>query len=182
MQHLQAITHLNQPYELGHLAQHFGRFSWISEDRIELSFSVRVRYSTHCYSEDLKEPCPAGGCVITDESGRDRLFCPIRHAHSISLPDVIGGLFTKPGTSVKLTYERDNWSIFRLQMTPPLAAGHKYFAFFRVKPEDPTQDGDGAYRLDLYVESAYQRAQPVAVRSSFPFGKVAERVARGLRL
>ena len=175
--HPGSIQHLGQSYRLGHLAQRVERFQWRGRDKQDIAFSVRVRYSDHCYSVDGTPPYLAG----TYATRGGRLFCPIRHGYSLSLPGLIGGLFTKPTTSVGLTYE-SNWSIFRLEMTPPLRQGHRYYAFFRVKCSDGEPGRTSPYRLDLYVESAYERDRAIHVTSHFPFGKVAERVAKGQKL
>jgi hypothetical protein len=68
-----------------------------------------------------------------------------------------------------------------MAMNPPLRPNHRYYLFFRVKPAEPRRGGD-RYRLDLYVESAYQRGQGVKVVRHFPFGTVAERIAKGIRI
>ncbi len=115
------------------------------------------------------------------DGNAQRLFCPVRHAHSLLLPAIIDGLFTKPTTTVALTREQ-NWSIYRLDMTPALEPKQKYFVFFRVRRSDfPTQVEE--IPLDLYVESAYARSDRVeggvVILQRPPFGKVAERIAQG---
>jgi hypothetical protein len=172
--HPQVATHLDVAYDLRHLWQRFNQFTWRDDYGLDMGFSVRVRYSDHCYSDKNLPALP--GCYRVGRRGR--IFCPIRYAHSLNLPPIIEGLFEKPTTEVRLTYE-NNLSIFRVEMSPPLLPRHKYFVFFHVDVGEPLMDR-GLYRLDLFVESAYQRDTPVASRSRFPFGKVAERTARGL--
>jgi len=178
--HPARVTHLNVEYSLRHLAQNVEVFEWRGSDRIALSFSVRVRYSPHCYSEVAAGPPFPEGCYIIRGLGKARLFSPERHAYSLHLPAFIGELFRKPATSVSLTREA-NWSIYRMAMNPPLRPNHRYYLFFRVKVAEPRRGGN-RYRLDLYVESAYQRGQGVKVVRHFPFGTVAERIAKGIRI
>lgn len=89
---------------------------------------------------------------------------------------MINNLFLKPTTLVILTLEK-NWSIYR-----PLDTGQKYYVFFRVRLSASSNSGMDPHCLDLYVESAYERDQSIKVISRFPFGKVAERTAKGVRI
>jgi len=174
--HPPKAMHLNVEYNLSHLFQHFGQFEWHDDRGEAMAFSVRVRYSDHCYSDKLAF---VPGCFRV---GRDRVFCPIRHAHSLNLPTLMGTLFNRPTTTVSFTAKERNWSVFWLEIRPPLDPGHKYFAFFHVERSTPPRGRDGRHHLDLVVESAYQRSGSVEVWHRFPFGKVAERTARGIRI
>lgn len=175
--HPGSISHLGQQYALGHLGQHFEQFDWCDREEVKHTYAVRVRYSSHCYSEGQAPPYPDGSGVVRD--GRaSRIFCPIRHGLSESLPQRLCEIFRKPGTQVGLTHEA-NWSIYWLNAKPALEAGHRYCVFFRLKKlGGPVAQPTGPHQLDLFVESAYSRARTVPFKERIPFGKVAERIAR----
>jgi hypothetical protein len=179
--HPDRVIHLNQEYALGHLAQHIGQFRWTGSDDNILSFKVRVRYSPHCYSEEGIPPYPEGSWIFIDNN-KDRIFCPDRHAYSFTIPVFIKGLLETPTMPVSLSYEKSNLFVCRPAMTPPLRPNHKYFIFFHVKSQHSKARDDRSMGLDLYVESAYQRSQAVRFRSRFPFGTIAERTAKGVRI
>lgn len=169
MKHPQKITHLGTDYDLSHLFQSTISFGWAHLNKL-MKLAVRVRYSNHCYSlEHIGQPEPDGSCVVTDNSGRSRVFCPIRHGHSICLPDLFREMSEKPTNQVALTAE-DNWSIFRVQVASPMLPGEKYWIFFRVKQNSVL--GDGTHLVDAYVESAYPRATGVQTFRRLPFGRL----------
>lgn len=58
--------------------------------------------------------------------------------------------------------------------------GHKYRVFFHLE-RDTENRGTDPHHLDLFVESAYQKKAPVPTKCNFPFGKAAERIAKGIR-
>ena len=174
MYHPPSIPHLGQNYSLAHLASHFDQFDWLDREKISHRYRVKVRYSAHCYSEELDLPLPAGSYQVPDK--RVRIFCPIRHAHSLRLPALISGLFRKPSTSIAMTREH-NWTIYALNSNPPLAPGQRYSVFFRIKKRPPI-GFESAHPLEIFVESAYAREERVHIRENSPFGKIAERVSR----
>ncbi|MHC6156590.1 hypothetical protein ACVSQB_33040 [Bradyrhizobium elkanii] len=177
MKHPSKITHLGIDYDLNHLAQRTVSFDWTHLNK-QMKLAVRVRYSNHCYSlEHYGQKEPEGSCFVTDNSNRSRLFCPTRHGHSLCLPDLFRQISEKPTHPVALTAE-DNWSIFRLQLVPPMQAGEKYWVFFRVKLNSVLSDGSRL--IDLYVESAYPRTTDVVTFRRLPFGRlIAEIALRG---
>lgn len=143
----------------------------------QLSLAVRVRYSNHCYSlEHYGQQEPEGSHFVTD-GARSRLFCPIRHEHSLSLPGLFKEMCEKPTNPVALTAEA-NWSIYRMQIASPMFEGEKYWIFFRVKPLTVQR---GTKIIDLYVESAYPRATPVVVFRRLPFGKLIAETAMTMK-
>ena len=168
-----SIRHEGIDYSLGHLKPSFHSFAWVSKELKDLKFGVRVRYSSHCYS-DKSLPYRAEAGVIYEQSAR-RMFCPIRYQHSLSLPEMFKALMERPVETVCLTYE-DNWSIYRLQMPSSLRDGEIYYAFFRLKRDRFASTVTDTHRLDLYVESAYPRTTRVAIQARMPFGRVAERL------
>lgn len=175
--HPASINHLGVTYSLIHLRQEFRTFSWTCEDKAVRKFSVRVRYTNHCYSDDPPTPIPPGAHMVPDKQ-KARMFCPHRHAHSQSLPAIIDGLFVKPVTTLCRTTQERNWSMYRLQMTPQMANGSKYYVFLQMLCKFP--EIDGVHFLDLWVQSAYERHDPVFTDRRFTFGRVAERVALGI--
>lgn len=166
--HPSKINHLAVDYDLSHLRQKTTSFAWTNGND-QLKLAVRVRFSNHCYSlEHYGAEEPAGSHLIIDGE-RSRLFCPIRHKHSLLLPTLFKEMCEKPTISVALTAE-NNWSIYRMQMPSPMFAGEKYWVFFRVRPL--TVQPDGTKSVDVYVESAYPRANRVVVFRRLPFGKL----------
>src|SRR5258708_4483104 len=102
-------------------------FGWRHLNK-QMQLSVRIRFSNHCYSlEHYGDEEPEGSHFIVN-SGQRRLFCPIRHEHSLCLPNLFREMCEKPTHTVALTAE-DNWSIFRAQIPSPMFAGEKYWIF-----------------------------------------------------
>jgi hypothetical protein len=171
--HLKKITHLGVDYDLGHLIQTTTSFGWTHLNK-QMKLSVRIRFSDHCYSlEHYGQEEPEGSHFISSKGG-SRLFCPIRHEHSLCLPNLFLDLCEKPTHPVALTSE-DNWTIFRLQMPSPMFEGETYWVFFRVKPNAVRPDG--THLIDVYVESAYPRTAPVVVFRRLPFGRLVAETA-----
>ncbi|SHH03266.1 hypothetical protein SAMN02745157_0193 [Kaistia soli DSM 19436] len=179
MFHPESINHCGAQYSLGHLNRALAEFRWKTAEKVEVTYSVRIDYSTHCYS-DAGLPRVAGSYIVNDGSS-DRIFCPSRHEYSLHLPQIVDGLFAKPTTSVALA-TTGNWFVYRLTMAPALPQGEIYYVFFRMHPSPVGTWKDGAINLDLYVESAYSRANPVASAARMPFGKAVERRMADLSL
>lgn len=171
-------NHLGVDYDVSHLRQVISPVAWTGQDGTSLKFSVRLRYANHAYSEELKRTALAGEAVFQDQNNIQRIFCPTRHAHSISLPTMMQGLFTKPTTTVLRTSREKNWTFFCLKMTPSLAPGSRYYVFMRLRSQLSEQPG--VHWLDLWVESAYSRIEKVPTDRAWPFGRLLERVALGL--
>lgn len=165
------MRHLDGEYSLDHLLPSRGRFEWLDKQADRYRFSVHVRYSPHCYSQALVGDVPDTAYTFADPGGT-RIFSVERHAHSLLVPGMIDALFHKPTSAVGLTYE-DNWSIYSLQMQPPMQPGTTYYVFFRLKRGDPPVLADGSCALELYVESAYARSNPVQIRQRKMFGAAA---------
>ena len=165
-----AIRHLDGEYSLDHLSPSQGSFEWLDKATVRYRFSVHVRYSPHCYSETIDGDIPEAAYTFGDSSGT-RMFSIDRHAHSLLVPGMIHALFSKPTSAVGLTYE-DNWSIYSLQMQPPMEPGKTFYIFFRLRKSDPPL-ADGNCALELYVESAYARSTPVHIRQRMTFGAAA---------
>lgn len=167
------IKHLGIDYSLGHLKAKQHVLSWVGKNQQTLNIAVRIRYSSHCYSDkSLPEEIDVG--IIHDRLER-RVFCPIRYQHSLALPSMFRALIERPVETVYLTYE-DNCSIYRLEMPHSLMDGEIYYAFFRVRKASNLPQQLDLHRLDLFVESAYPRKTRVAVKARMPFGRVVERL------
>jgi hypothetical protein len=180
--HPESLVHFGTDYALKHLVPSYHSFGWTAEDGSHMAFEARVRYSNHCFSEEIGQGVPQTGACALADGNKIRVFCPVRHGHSMTLPEIMTGLFAKVTTPVCLTHE-NNWTVFRLQMTPALDKGEKYFVFFKVRQANPGVLTPGQpHRLDIYVQSAYGRAAPVETFRRYPFGRVAERVALGIRV
>lgn len=176
--HPPTIRYQNAEYHLGHLSQSFGQFDWKAKSGLASRFSVRVRYSDHCYSREIKAPdVQAPDDVVVGENPL-RVFCTARHAGSKDLTAMTSGLFAKPTTTVALTSANRNWHIYQLYSQPSPAM--RYCVFFRVKREFDVLP-DGTRPLSLFVESAYARDNPVPVIKQVPFGRVAEMTWDGER-
>lgn len=179
--HPESISYRGADYALAHLKQSFGKFAWTPKNEAAVSFSMRVRYSDHCYSREIKAPDAQAVDDFVVGQTPLRVFCTDRHHYTPDLVNLINGLFAKPGTSVALTSANRNWHIFQLYTQPPPGGGtHRYCVFFNVKKELDAL-GDGTLPLDLFVESAYVRDNTVDVIKKIPFGKVAELTWKGER-
>lgn len=169
------IQHCGADFDIDHLDQHIETCTWTGAAG-QFSCSIKIRYSTHCYSfEDHDEPLPEGSFRFCDQHQQPRVFCPTRFAYSLELPGILKGLCAKPTSPVVLTPEA-NWSIYRLKMQSPLEAGANYYVFFRVKILNgntglPTE-------ASLFVESAYPRTFRPAASQRMPFGRALERLAK----
>lgn len=183
MFHPSSISFRGENFDLTHLRQDIGRFSWTSKDTKEnAEFSVRMRFSNHCYSEEIK-----GARVIREddvivERMPMRVFCPMRHDKTYLLVQIMQGLIQRPTTSVALTTRTTgggkNWTVYRLYSRPDGPGTERYTVFFSVTRGF---DGlpDGARGIDVYVESAYLKEQRVSVLKHVPFGRVAEMASNG---
>lgn len=169
----QKITHQGNEYSLAGLAQSFKRFNWKTKDGGEVVFSIKVRYSDHCVSREIKHPevCADGDFIFSENPVR--VFCPDRYSCASMLVGIIDGLFGKPGTSVGLTDANRNWHTYQLYKPLGVEEQRRYCCFFSLKRRYEALS-DGSLPLDLFVESAYPRGQRVGVVKSIPFGKVAE--------
>lgn len=105
---------------------------------------IRARFSNHCFTEEYdpdkhvdQEPIPDGI--------RKRALCPIRHALSFNLPDIIDSL---PNAQIQQTYEKRNYVHYVAVAT---ATNGPYAVFFSIKKSDPGR----RQHLELFVESAY---------------------------
>jgi len=178
--HPEKIEYAGKAYTLVHLRQSIRQFKWTPKDAEEVTFSVRLRYSNHCYSRnldpgELQQPehvlCPDRAV---------RVFCPDRHSHTERLCAMMGGLFDKPGTSVALT-QHHNWTTYQIYAPVGRAAQVRYCAFFTVRNDTDRPIETGTHALDMYVESAYVKEDSVPTRKRVPFGKVAEMTMFGQR-
>lgn len=127
---------------------------------------VRIRFSNHCYSERYDETQHADRPVVMDHKVK-RAFCPVRYAHSRTLPELVRGL---PESHVFLTPEAN---YVRIALSP----GAEYRMYFNIR-----RSGGGAFDLDLYVESAYvadAKALPTSKMQKVRFTVLVDRVMSG---
>lgn len=177
MIHPSAIEHNQVLYDLSHLTQRFCEFSWKDKQLEEHTYSVRLRFNDHCYSEEIKD----GRILLPNDtvvsSQPLRVFCPIRHRETPTLIDMMEGLITKPGSTIALTARTKggtkNWKIFRLYPKSDEFGRERYTVFFSIRRGF---DGllDGARGVDVFVESAYLKDATVPVIKNVPFGSAVD--------
>lgn len=161
-----SITYLGQEYDLQHLIQKDFICEWKNNSKnIIEKFSVRVNYSNHCYSEEVKKSQPSD--VIISQNPL-RVFCPIRYRESISLPSIIAGLFDKMTSRVILTHV-GNYHIYHLYTRLDPNGERRYCIFFSLKIQHSVLP-NGHIPVNLYVESAYIRDDKVSAKRSRSFG------------
>jgi len=130
-----AITFEGEAVDLTHLDEF--TMTVVTQGR-PAGAAVRVRFSNHCYSERFDEVLHADRPVVMDHKNK-RAFCPIRHAMSKQLPDLVRGL---PESHVYMTPEANYVKI-------ALAQGVEYRVYFNLRR------AGGGIDLNLFVESAY---------------------------
>jgi hypothetical protein len=181
--HPKSITHTNTSYDLSHIPHSQAyQFSWIGQNGKKLNYKVEVTYSTHCYSEEHKQgdAINSGSYIFTDKRTK-RIFCPIRHAHSLILPGLVKDLFNKPASLILKPKEKPNWLFYNMDMVPPLRGGQRYYIFFNLRQKVSDRDSTDPYWLSMFIESAYARNQPVGTAEKRPFGRLAEEIVNSNR-
>ncbi len=171
LRHQPFVIHHESHFDLRHLTDAWHSFSWRLKTQEVVQFTLEVRYSNHCYT-DAKLPNDPGCAIILDKSIK-RIFCPSRHARSLSLPSLFSNLAARPTTSVGIL--RRNYSVFEVQQD-----GLLYYAFFKLRGLRAS-NSDNAH-LNLFVESAYERPDKVISRRKVPFGMLAEAVVTNAKL
>ena len=171
LHHQPEIIHHGKRYSLHHLTDASHAFSWQAKSGETCNFVLEIRYSNHCYS-DAKLPLTLG-CATVPDRGTQRVFCPSRYAQSFKLPIMFSNLANRPTTRVGVL--RQNFNVFEIQTD-----GMLYYAFFSLRPFKDESANRG--RLNLFVESAYERPDKVPSRRKIPFGMLAESVASGAKL
>lgn len=109
----------------------------IYSDRIKKNLTIYVRFSNHCYTQEI----PKGS--------RNRVFCPIRWKCSENLPELVRAFSENPSIKVFQTAERRNW-VYSLKIETPEG---NYHIFFEVRKS--TREKRPLGDIQLYVESAY---------------------------
>ena len=181
--HPNSITHINTFYDLSHIphSQTY-QFSWTNQNGHELDFKVEVTYSRHCYSEALKpsDAILSGSYTFTDK-GEKRIFCPVRHAHSLILTGLIRDLFNKPTSQIMEPKEKPNWLFYQMEMVPPLQSGQRYYIFFNLRQKPRDRDSNDPHWLSMFIESAYAKNERVGTTRRQPFGRLAEEIVSSSR-
>ncbi len=121
----------------------------VKSDMAKKDLRIHVRFTNHCFTKGYdRRDHPDGDPVISDHSGNDRTFCPIRYNLSLSLPAIIKSL-TKPEEKVSQTAARRNWS-YSITVDDPKGPYHLFFEIRRTPQyERHLQD------LNIVIESAY---------------------------
>lgn len=176
--HPRSIVHLNNTYDLTHIPHsQTHSFTWIGQNKENYTFNVEVTYTSHFYSEELKSAAPTGAYTFKDR-GQDRIFCPIRHAHSLLVPGFVNKLLSTPTTRVMKTTWHRNWLYYQLTMTPPLQPGQRYYVFFSLKQKLRDRTSSDPHWLSMVVESAYAKNHRVGTETRKPFGWLAEHLVQ----
>ena len=183
MHHPPSITHLDTAYSLGHLVEQTHEFVWTNKEHgTRLTFAALIQYSTHCYSIGAAGAIPDGSHTLDDERGEKRIFCPIRHAQSLKLPAMIKGFIDKPTMPVELVPPHHNWSFFRTDADLKLDGQQNYRVFFRLYVPEYQKDRDDPHPVRFFVLTAFQKEIRAHIKHRLPFGTVAERTVRGVRV
>ena len=132
-----------------HLEPHVETFALDQTDEVK----ILIRYSCHCWSCGYEDRLHAGQLRFLDGS-RARAFDPYRHDASIHLSGLMRNL---PHNRIYVTRSERNYGAYCSTLMD--AAGHRYTAFFTLRPRKGKFDGI-RHKLLLVVESAYGRAQP----------------------
>lgn len=168
------ITHYNTVYQTNHLNPHSENCTWRGVAG-EFTCRVNAEYSRHCYSfADSLDNHPAGVGNFLDQ-GTTRVFCPIRQALSLELPDIIRSLSATPTQRISQT-PKGNATVYRIEMSAPMAPEEKYWVFFRLK--DAKGEPGLPVEVRLVVESAYPRVERPIFKQQMPFGQLLERSTR----
>ena len=115
---------------------------------------IGVIFRSHCYTEKFDPLVHSKDrIVLYDAPNRPRVFCPIRHALSFQLPELICAL---PSKKVFQTTQRRNY-LYTVKMA---LNGQIYEIYFMLQRAEKEEGID----LRLTVESAY----PVPVPSQLP--------------
>jgi hypothetical protein len=151
-----AHTHAGVRYTVDHL--HPFRFSMelpATKSLPARTVEIRVGFSCHAFTRAEAEG-DAGLASYHDAAHKRRMFCPVRHGLSLSLPDIVREL---PGRNCYFA-RRDNY--FVVEAHALLAEGQEYRVFFDVR-----NAGESDAVL-VYVQSAYsadkERGGPGGVR------------------
>jgi hypothetical protein len=161
------IEYLGAPVDLSHLEDFV--LTAVTESRPN-GVGIRIRFSNHCYSEAYDDDRHADRPTFLDPGGRERAFCPQRHALSHHLPELVRRL---PEGRVHLTPENNF-------VRATLAEGAEYRMYFNVRKK-PDVEAD----LLLVVESAYapdKAVLPTHRMQKVRFKVLVDKVLRGERL
>lgn len=182
MNHPDKLTYRNVEYSLSHLQKHTGSFSWIGKDKGKSDYLVRLSFSDHCYSEEIKNGRNVKEDDLIINTLPTRVFCPIRHRESPVLVGMMKGLIEKPTSRIALTAKttggNSNWKIYKLYTRLDDGGPGRYTVFFSIRRRSKYLT-EGARWIDVYVESAYLKDKKVPVVTNLPFGQVSEMVWLG---
>jgi hypothetical protein len=113
---------------------------------LDRDLTIRVVFSTHCYTERFDSDLHDIEQIICREHGRiPRVFCPIRHGLSFRLPEIVTRL---PREKVYQTTQQRNY----VYSVPLDIDGQAYEVFFSLRVEKGS--------LRMMIESAYPVEAP----------------------
>lgn len=131
-------------YSLNHLSPFFLEVELPQQgNNPALSFTLKIRFSTHCVSEDVVNHQTVS---FPDEGGKIRSFSFVRHKLSLLLPSVLREL---PSRQCYFASQRNYLTV---EITEDDGESKKYHIYFSVKK---TIEG-----VSVLVESAYVPKNP----------------------
>lgn len=182
MIHPEKLTHNGIDYTLSHLQKRVESFSWVGKSQESSVYSVKLSFSNHCYSEEIKNgrTIKADDLIVSDSPSR--VFCPIRYRETPILVGLMRGLIEKPTSRIALTAKTtggsSNWKIYKLYTRLDDGGPGRYTVFFSIR-RGANELIDGKRKIDVYVESAYLKEKKVPVITNMAFGLVSEMVWLG---
>jgi hypothetical protein len=135
----------------GHLQPHVETFALDADESVK----ILILYSCHCWTCRYDEGLHAGQMRFMD-GVRARAFDLVRHDASIHLSGLMRNL---PQNRIYVTRSERNYGVYSATLAD--ADGHRYTAYFKLRPEKGRFNGV-RYKLLLVVESAYGQVQPEA--------------------
>ncbi|MGA9651593.1 hypothetical protein [Pedobacter sp.] len=142
MDYHQPIIIEGKEYQFGHLNP-FDHFFYSETAKKQLC--IEVKFSNHCFTEKCEDPT-GHALILKDPGNRDRVFCPIRYAISIDLPDIVREMLESNKPVWQTVHER-NW-VHTITIQTPVGP---YHVFFEVRKASKGEDAN----VKLFVESAY---------------------------
>jgi hypothetical protein len=152
------------PYDLSHLNPFLMQVTPTAEGAP--TYSVHVSFGSHTFSKEWDAATHTPDYRVVYDERDPRCFCPVRHGHSLELPDMIRGAVTGKAYFSLQT----NYLVFK-----PNGDGNPYVAFFSVKPANNPR-----YDAVMFVQSAYAKpALKTASLQGISFATLVSKTVRG---
>ncbi|MBL4603306.1 MAG: hypothetical protein JKY84_11210 [Emcibacteraceae bacterium] len=150
------------------------KFLWIGEDKVEREYNCYIRYSNHCYTEEIKN----GRVELVDDvifikNKVRRVFCPVRYENTQEINKILSNIFDKPNIKIGVT-SKNNCHVFKLYHN--IKNKDKLCVFFSIKNRGLADITTRIHDLKVTVESAYVRSNKVTVKGNQMLGRIADRV------